>query len=282
MTAAFDPVLRQSPSGPLVDFEIDTSDVENQSSVPGASVTSALDVIFARRVNYLDLNDSPLALWNFNDTLNAVLGPNFTTTTGPYAFCDAYPGVRALDVGIGTRLETTTAANLVLLGDMSVELLILLDSNPTNQWILGVGGANTGVAANNVSWSLILPVTNPPRSVQGFWQSGAGVSRGFTTPVTAGSPSVPPIHNLLQLGFSRSGINGQVYMNGRAFGAPISGVAAPTSGGSGIVTIGGRAATVSSDQFQLISAAVYGRSRPAAEWKASYNRSIGNGLGFLP
>lgn len=282
MTEAFSPTLRQSPSGPLVDFLVDTDDIENVSGVPGDSVTDALDVIFARKVNYLDLNDNPVALWNFNDTLNAVRGPNFTSTTGPYAFCDVYPGVRGLDVGLATRIQTSSAGGLVLLGDMSVELLILLDSNPTNTWLIGVGGASgTGNAVNNVSWSIILPVTVPPRSVQGFWESGTGTPRGFTTPTTAGSPSVPPIHNLMQLGYSRSGFTGQCYLNGRTFGSPISGVAAPQNGSSGIVTIGARAGAVSGDQFQLISAAVYDRSRSAAEWKASYNRSMGNGLGFL-
>lgn len=283
MSDAFDGLLRQSPSGTVVPFEIGTDAVGNASTVPGDSVTDALDTLFARRVNYLDLDDDPVALWNFNETLAAVRGPNFTSTTGPYAFCDVYPGVRGLDVGLATRLQTAVDPNLVLLGDMSVEVLLLLDSNPTNTWIIGVGGASgTGVAANNVSWSLILPVTAPPRSVQGFWESGTGTARGFTTPVTAGSRSVPPIHNLMQLGYSRSNFTGQVYLNGRTFGSPVSGSAAATGGSSGIVTIGARAGAVSGDQFQLISAAVYNRSRSAAEWKASYNRSIGNGLGFLP
>jgi hypothetical protein len=282
VTDAFNPTLRRSPSGKIIDFGIDTDQVQNLSTVPGASVTDALDVIFARRVNYLDLNYNPVALWNFDDTLTAVRGPNFTSTTGPYAFCDVYPGVRGLDVGLSTRLQTSNASGLVLLGDMSVELLILLDSNPTNTWLIGVGGAaGTGNAVNNVSWSMILPVTTPPRSIQGFWESGVGTGRGFTTPVTAGSPSVPPIHNLMQLGFTRSGFTGQCYLNGRPFGSPISGSAAPQNGSSGIVTIGARAGAVSGDQFQLISAAVYDRTRTAAEWKESYNRSIGNGLGFL-
>ncbi len=282
MTEPFNPPLRSSPSGPIIDFGIDTDEIENTSTVPGSSVTDALDTIFARRVNYLDQLDSPVALWNFNDTLAAVLGPTFTSTTGPYAFCDAYPGVRALDVGIGTRLQTAISSSLVLLGDMSVEMLILLDSNPTNQWLVGVGGTASGVAADNVSWSVILPTTAAPRNVQAFWESGAGVDRGFATPTTLASPSVPPIHNLMQLGFARSGINGQFYLNGRTFSTLTSGVALPTSGGSGIVTIGARAGALSTDQFQLISVAVYNRARPAAEWKASYNRSIGNGLGFLP
>jgi hypothetical protein len=283
MSDAFDGLLRLSPSGQLAPFDIGTDAIANTSTVPGDSVSDALDTLFARRVNYLDLDDNPVALWNFNDTLAAVRGPDFTSTTGPYAFCDVYPGVRGLDVGLSTRLQTASSGGLVLLGDMSVELLLLLDTNPTNEWIIGVGGASgTGLAVNNVSWSLILPVTTPPRSVQGFWESGTGTARGFTTPVTAGSRSVPPVHNLMQLGYSRSGFTGQVYMNGRTFGAAVSGVAAPSGGSSGLVTLGARAGALSADQFQLLSAAVYDRARPAAEWKASYNRSLGNGLGFLP
>lgn len=281
MSTLFDHALRRSPSGPLIDFGIDTDLVQNVSDVPGDSVTDALDTIFAKRVNYIDTTDDPLALWNFNDTIQAVRGPPLAISTGPWGFCDVYPGVRGLDIGIATRLEALLTPNLILLGDMSVELLMLMDSNPTNQWIVGVGGANTGAAANNVSWSLIFPVTVPPRSAQVFWESGGGTDRGFTTPVTNGSPSLPPIHNLFQFGFSRSGINAQCYMNGRPFGALTSGVAAPTSGQSGVLTLGGRAGAVSTDQYQVLSLAVFNRSRPASEWRASYNRTIGNGLGPL-
>lgn len=280
--ALYQPTLRLSPSGYPLDFAITTDDLENRSIVPGQTVSSALTRIYQKRVEYLDVEDDPLALWNFNDTLAAVRGPSLSLGAGTFAFTDVYPGVRGLEVAIGCRLDAPLTPNLQLQGDMSVEMLLQLDTSPTACWMCGVGGTSSVAAAQNASWGLMFPNATVPRGIQGFWQSGSGVARGFTTATTSGNPSLPPIHMIMTVGFSRSGIDGIPYLNGRAFGPPISGVAAPTAGTSGIFTIGARPGATCPDQFLVLSIAVYNRVRPASEWLGSFNRSIGNGLGFTP
>lgn len=277
----FDP-FRRSPSGERVlPLGATTSDVVNRSVVPGSSMRDALDRIYARRIEYLDTEDGPAGLWNFDDTLAAVVGPDLVLDAGTYTFTDIAPGCRGIDIPLNTRLSAPVTSSLVFTGDMSLEVILQLNTNPTNLWIAGVGGADTGAAANNVTGALILPSTTAPRPVRVFWESAGGIDRGFTTPTTAGSLSVPPIHNIISLGWSRSGTSATVYMNGRVFAGPTSGVAAPTGGTNGQLSIGGRIGALSTDQFLLSSVAVYGRARPAAEWLASYNRSLGNGLGFI-
>lgn len=127
------PVARQSPSGPLAAFSATSDEVENVSGVPGASVTDALDSLYARSVQYLDANDAPIALWNFDDTLAAVVGPTLTTGAGTFAFTDVYPGVRGIWLNAGCRLDAPATPNLRLLGAMSCELIVQLQSgSPPN------------------------------------------------------------------------------------------------------------------------------------------------------
>lgn len=63
-------LARQSPSGPLVDLETTTDLLDNVSTVPGSSATDALLFLDQRAIQYLDTEDGPVGLWNFNQTLN--------------------------------------------------------------------------------------------------------------------------------------------------------------------------------------------------------------------
>lgn len=282
MSDFFSPPLRLGPSGPLVDAAIETNELDNRSIVPGATVTDALTVVYRRRVEYLDLLDDPLALWNFNDTLAAVRGPSLVLEAGSIGFTDMYPGIRGMEIAIGCRLAAALTPSLQLLGDMSVEMLVQLDTNPSSQWCCGVSGPSGVVTANNVSWGLVLPNTTAPRGLQGVWQNGTGTDRGFSTATTNGSVSIPPVHNVLSLGYSRSGVIGIPYVNGRPFGPPVNGTALAAGGTAGVFTIGARPGAVATDQFIALSIAVYNRVRSASEWRQSFNRSIGNGVGFSP
>jgi hypothetical protein len=277
------PVARQSPSGPLAEFSATSDEVENVSGVPGTTVTDALDYLYARSVQYLDQQDGPVALWNFNDTLAAVVGPTLALTSGTYGFTDVYPGVRGLWVNTGGLLSAPLTPNLQILGAMSVEVILQMQTFPPQAWVCGVGGAvGSELAADNVSWSIGLPSVTFPMPMRAFWEQGAGVDVTFDTSTTAGQPGYPFIHQIESIGLSRTaGGIVQCYMGGKPFGAPSTALTMPTGGGSGVFTVGAQSGGTSPQQPMIISIAVYNRARSAAEFLASYNRSVGLGLGFV-
>jgi hypothetical protein len=273
-----------SPSGPLLPVILDSDDVLNVSTVPEETLTQALDHLYERRIQYLDLDDDPVALWQFNDTTNAVRGPNLNlaASTGQWGFADGYPGVRSLIANIGARLQFNPDPNLILLGAMSVEMIFALNSLPF-AWLCGVGGTDgTGLAADNVAWGMGFVNNVTPRNATYFWERNANAAVSFTTPTTAGTTGFPTVHVIISAGFSRSA-SGIVtpYLNGTAFGSPSGALALPNGGSNGVFSIGAQAGTTANDNFTFFSAAVYDRERPASEWLASYNRSVGEGLGFL-
>lgn len=275
---------RLSPSGPLLPISLDSSEVENVSTVPGETVTAALDHLYNRRIQYLDLNDDPVALWQFNNTTNAVRGPNLNlaASTGQWGFTDGYPGVRSLVANIGARLQFNADPNLILLNAMSVEVIFALNTLPFG-WVCGVGGTDaTGLQADNVAWGMGLVNNVTPRNATYFWERNANSPIAFTTPTTAGTSGFPSIHVIISAGYSRSS-GGIVtpYLNGKIFGSPSTALALPNGGGNGVFSIGAQAGTTANANFTFFSAAVYDRERPAAEWLDSYNRSVGDGLGFL-
>lgn len=280
------PVIRQSPSGPDVEFTITTDDIENLSEAPGVTVSDALDALYDRPVEYLDLDDDPVGLWNFNDTLSAVRGPALAASAGTFAFTDIYPGLRGIWLNVGARLLSALDASLVLLGAMSVEVIIQLQSAPPQIWICGVGGTSGSEAqANNVSWSVGLPSAAGviPRTMRSFWERGAaGTDVVYETPTAVGSPSYGLIHQICSMGYSRSaaGIVSTFY-NGLPFAAPSTAQLMPDGGGSGVFSIGAQSGSTSDGQLLIASIAVYNRERLASEWRASYNRSLGIGIGLV-
>lgn len=277
------PLDRESPSGPPAEFSATSSEVENLSTVPGASVTNALNTLYARSVQYLDQQDGPNGLWNFNDTLNAVVGPNLSLSAGTFAFTDVYPGVRGIWLNGGSLLSAPLNAGLIMLGAMSVEVILQMQTFPPQPWICGVGGAvGSELAADNVSWSIGLPSVTFPMPMRAFWEQGAGVDVTFDTSTAAGQPGYPFIHQIESIGLSRSAAGVvQCYMGGKPFGAPSTALTLPTGGGSGVFTVGGQSGGTSPQQPMIISIATYNRARSAAEFLASYNRSVGIGLGFV-
>jgi len=274
---------RRSPSGPPIPIDGLLSDeVDNVSSVPGSSLTIALDALLNRQVRYLDVNDDPLALWNFADTLNAVRGPNITTTTGEWGFTSIYPGVRALMVNVGARLSAPVTSSIILTGAMSAEMIVQFNSFPI-AWICGVGGTvGSASAADNVTWSTVFNPAGVPRNLTTAWETGSGSAVSFATSSAPGAAALPPVHNIMSIGFSRAS-NGvvQPYFNGRVLGGPSGVLTLPTNGSNGAFSIGGQIGAVATQSFALMSVALYNRARPASEWLASYNRSMGHGLGFI-
>ena len=266
--------LRRGPSGP--DAALTSDDVINTSLIGGATLTEALDDIYLRRITYLDQVDGPVGLWNFNDTINAVVGPNFSVTTGTeLAFSDMIPGFRCLELGTPARLSCPVTPSLQLGGDLSIEAIILYDSSPTNHILLSMGGAGA-TAADNKLYEVFFPTPNYPRRWQFNWESGVAVARNFQTPSTALSPSLPPIHNIISIGWSRGGNILTPYLSGRRFSAPSAVQIAPAGGTNGFLTLGGDATADNNTSFLIASLAIYNYERTPTQWAQSYNRSLGD------
>lgn len=279
------PPIRLSPSGQPLAFSATSDDITNESIVEGSTASLALTELYTRRVQYLDVNDDPVGLWNFNDTLAAVRGPTLSSTAGTFAFSDVYPGLRGIWINTGARLDAAPAANLILTGAMSVELILQLQTDPPLPWLCGVGGlASSELESNNAVWSLGFPslVDVVPRTMRAFWETGAGTDVQFLTSSAPGGPSYPLIHQIASIGLSRAA-NGvtQPYLDGRPFGAPSAPITLPTGGANGVLSLGAQLGQTSPGQVLLLSLAVYNRARSAAEWRASFDRSIGQGTGFL-
>lgn len=269
----------------MSEFTASSDDVTNESDVSGASVTIALDNLYTRRVTYLDQVDAPIALWNFNDTLNAVLGPNLTLDTGNFGFTDLYPGVRGIWLSPSTRFSAPPTPNLILLGAMSVEIILMQQSQPPHPWMCGVGGtAGSELAADNVSWAIGSPSLSGvmPFTQRSLWEQGAGSDVQFVTSAVSGSPSLSFIHQVSVIGYSRSaGGVVQPYMDGRTFGPPSAPLTMPTGGGSGVFTLGGQLGETTVGQILYMSIAVYDRERSASEFRGSYNRAVGQATGLV-
>ncbi len=276
--------VRISPSGPLAPVDLTSDDVLNASTVPEATLTLGLDHLYDRRIEYLDLDDDPLALWQFADTTNAVRGPNLNlaASTGQWGFTDGYPGVRSLIANVGTRLQFDADPRLILLGAMSVEVVFALNSLPFT-WLCGVGGTDaTGLSADNVSWGMGFVSAVTPRNASYYWERNANSAVSFITSTTAGTAGMPSVHTIVSAGWSRSpGGIVTPYLNGKPFGPPSGALALPNGGSNGVFSIGAQPGITADDSFTCFSVAIYDRVRPASEWLASYNRSVGEGLGFL-
>lgn len=274
---------RMSPSGPLVPVAGSTDDVTNVSNVTGETSSDALDTLFARTLRYLDLEDNPVGLWNFDNTIAAVRGPGFTLSAGTYGFTAISPGVSALVMPVSGRLVAPLDAALQIAGDLSIEMLIQYQDFPSNSILVnhGAGGVDTD-PTNNTLYQVQFPVTGPIRNYRFDWESGAGVDQSFSTPTAALSPSLPTVHTVIDVGWRRQNNVLTPFLNGRPFSSASGVLTAPTGGTNGQLFLGGTAALTNASIFVMMSLAIYDYARPNAQWKDSYNRSMGERFGIIP
>lgn len=234
--------------------------------------------------NYLDAVDSPVLLTNFNDTLVSQVGPTWTVgalgTTTQVAFTDMVPGFRCIEIQ-GAQLVLPVTPNLQIAGDLEIEMIVFYDSSPTNHIMLSHGGTG-GTAASNKLYEMFFLTPNYPRNWRFSWENGVAVAQSFTTPATALAPSLPPIHNMISLGWTRAANVVTPFLSGRQFSAASAALPAPAGGTSGFLTLGGDALAANNTSFLCASLAIYDYVRTPAQRKASYNRSLGQFWGPIP
>jgi hypothetical protein len=290
-TGATGPTGPTGATGATGSFTGDSDDVVNASGVSGSSVSDALDDLQSQitapdiGIHYFDTTHTPVALWNFNNTLvDAVASRTLTLSAGATLFTEIYPGVTALLINNGDRYLLNDAA-LCITGDVTIQAILQLDGPPNstiNTTIFaryeGTSGSET--EANNIVYSFGAQSTGggAPYTLQAFWEHGAGTNNQHSlTGVT-----LPPVHNLMHVAFRRTSGISRLYLNGKPFGADSVGTVAATGGNdaSARLSVGAQLSSVAAERYVLMSLKIVASSLSDADMLAEYNRTLGTGFGI--
>lgn len=174
---------------------------------------------------------SPLALWSFNGVLTDASGNGRTLTVaaGAAVYAELWPGYKGIDFNGTLRLGQTASAFNVL-GDITIEMVIVLNATPNGNAFLVWGGPGE-TEAENASFQVTI---NADRSVTIISEHGAGVNDTFTTAAVAVPPPGIPFHFCVR----RASNVWQVLVNGVVLGAASSALTAPTGGSTGALIVG--------------------------------------------
>ena len=218
-----------------------------------------------------DLTHSPVALYHFNGTLNDSSGNGLTLSvlTGALAYRQVWPGVVGITGGVVGR--SVNDASLTILGDVTVQVLAVLRSAPSNAQIAYVG-ASGETEATNVAWQVDI---EGPNELQWFSESGAGVNASFNSTGTS-NVGLPAIGVPFYLAARRASNVITFFINGVQFGSASSALTTPT--GASAATLRCREGTAPPELFglKIVSSAL-----SDAQIAAEYNRTLGAAFGFL-
>lgn len=239
-------------------------------------------------LQYLDTTYAPIGLWNFDGTLadQSGNGNDLTNAAGQMAFADVVPGKLGLYLLAGTRYQTAAAVPLLQrTGDMSMVCIAQQDSAVNLTVLAGYAGPGETQPDNilyQLAYEAYLSTDLTPRRLRYFHEFGAGVNVSFSSSLTV---SLPPVHNIVFLGFTRIANVVQLYVNGLPFGAP-SAALTPPDGGAGANTRylfgASDTSTTVGSTFVAFSHALYGGGLSAAQMKDLYNLTLGPAFGRLP
>ncbi len=223
-----------------------------------------------------------VGLWPLNGVLdNTVDAANpATVAAGTEIYTDVVPGKRAFFFNGTTRLQVAAfVPALALTGDHAGFAIYQLDTDPTASTILfGHGGPGDASSTTNILYSATVVNATPPRLMNFLSESGVGVNASYTT---AAPDSVPPIHNIGLFAYSKIGGIVQFYMNGLPFGAPSGVLTTPFDGSAGRFQIGASDTTTTMTRAVCWGVRIDNVGRTAAEHKAVYNATLGQGFGLL-
>lgn len=260
-----------------------TAPAANQSPRWNAALNRFDWVSFAipGELAYFDTSYSPRALYRFNSTLADFSGNGFDlTATAAIGYAPVFPGDK-LGVILNPAGKLQRAANdplLTITGDVSIAAILQIDDTPGIAWpVVSFGDSGETQPVNTLYHGQINAFVAPPRRLGWLSESGAGVDSSYTS---AGSASLPFIHNVMFVGWSRAANVVQPILNGRAFGPPSPALITPDGGGSSRLFVGCSAGTFPVSAV-LFTVQIIPRALNAAEWLDVYNRSMGPAFGIL-
>lgn len=240
-------------------------------------------------MRYFDNTFSPVGLWNFNSTLNdanGIASNNLALAAGNLGFCDIVPGKVGLYLYNGARYSTAAlSAPLRLQGDMSFFVITQNDSIPSADQPIAWYAGSGELEAANAQWSLtFIAQTSPavtPKRLNYLSEHGAGIN---DTVDSAGTVSLPPVHNIALIGFTRIANVIQFYYNGLPFGPASAAISAPTGGDDASMRlfVGSQsAATTATAPFILFSMQAIPTGLTPTQVKGVWNQSLGPAFGML-
>ena len=300
--------LRACPSGPLVgsvlgdaagqlwyfdgSLWLPTSAAPTDRQMPQWNATTN-DYEFVNPPNlgaieYLDGTYDPAGRWNFDGTLvdaGGVAANDLQLQAGTLAYTNISPGKRALFVLAGCRYSTAAAVPaLQLSGDMSMIAIVQQDSQANDTTIARHAGTGD-LEVDNILYSFGFEASTSPTSTPKRYSYMSEHGAGLDDPVfSSGAVGLPPIHNIMEVGFRRRNNVIRFYLNGEPFGDDAL-ISAPTGGtSSGTRFLVGCLSPTGTGtiQFILFSLGVYNRALSDAEFAERYNQTLGPAFGRLP
>jgi hypothetical protein len=255
-----------------------SGDGELVVSRSGQYIPFPTPVTIANLTNF-DTRNDPFFLYNFDLGLtnlgNAGAVGNLAGVAGTPFFADIEPGTQGVYVptGAGSCLGSAGIGGLFYNGDTTLLLMAQLDQYGVDQKFgIFFGGTASGVSTENMLYGMVLsPIFAGPRPWGWMSESGGGVDSIVSSAAGFGLPN---IHNLMQLGVVRSGLNVSVWINGRK--SSTGTILAPTGGTNAANRLfigGGRAVT-------SVGGIYYGakgvkRAYSDEEMEAEYNYTMG-------
>jgi hypothetical protein len=273
-----------------IEIDVDASEV---SDAGGTNVQAALDEMRAQ-IAALQTGNPPapsgpakfsddsscVAFWNFDDTLAEGKGNSSLTLIkelGAAApeYLDITSGYRGLHVYPGQRygISQANSAPLKLQGDMSLQMIVRIDTAPAANFFLSAFGGSTEASAENMHYELMFYTANPgfPLQPSYFHEHGLGENDESTDPAGL----VPANGTTYLLGFVRTGNSVQLYLNGQPLGAPTTGMTPLDGGESGRFVIGGLTQSSSPCHWMLGGVKVNDAALSPAEMAAEYAATLG-------
>jgi hypothetical protein len=219
------------------------------------------------------LEHQPLGLWQFAPTAlytdSSGHGRTLTIESGTELTAFTHPSVGGFRLNGSTTLYYNVHDSaLAITGDVTYEEICLLSSETNSAAFFNYVASGETEDTNQLYG---MRFTSSAPAVEWVSEHGAGLDDTATLATSHQTP-----HQLCHWAVTRTSNVVQLYLNGRARGAPQTIANTPTGGTSAAARfrIGPAART-------LTSAKLIGKSLSAAEIAAEYNRTMGPAFGFI-
>ncbi len=258
--------------------EVDAGDAVGPAGPTGAAgATGAQGATGAvAAIGLHDTTHSPVGLWQLQGSLADTSGSGYTATVdaGTMLYAGIAPGLigAKLDGTLRLALGGTGANALRITGAITIEMLVRLTAPVTDNLPLFsyTAGVDDSSSTFNYLYDLRVRTSRCPKW---FHEFGTGSDASYELTDLA-----LPAKRFFHLAATRDANNVvQFYVDGRAFGAPSSGLSAATGGSLSQLWLGGSGGIVPSfsTPCNVASLKIVPSALTAAQIQAEFNRTAG-------
>lgn len=195
-----------------------------------------------RQINYHDTTHSPVALWNFDQSLADSSGNGLTLSvaSGDERYAPIGGGKHGFFFDQNTRVTTASSSPpaLEITGDLTIEMLIApADLDDGAGYASIIRYAPTGARSNDTENNLytLYTVTGAASHYLAYYAQTTG---GTAITHSDAGACLPPFSQVYHLAMVRSSNEVTFYLDGAAIGATSSGLSAPVDGSASELHIG--------------------------------------------